>query len=794
MPALPAMHSAPGVEASAEPPSPAPPPRPQRAECRELLGMAALAAVVLSLFYLPVLATPYQLGARDNGRMHAPVKRFVASELAQGRLPEWNPYAGLGTPLVAAAVDGVQHPLNALLLALPVEAAIACWVLVASVLAATGVFTWARQLGATRGGAVVGGLAFALSGPLVSATDNLTFLTAYAALPWMFAAAGAFAAGGGAHRLLGVLAASALCAAAGDPQAWGVALVLAIPYVALVARRSGAGPALRRAGLALAAALAGAAPFVLPVLAWLGHSIRSDGALAADRAMWNLPPARILELAVPGLVRGDPREAVHLAYIALARDGATLPWFASVYLGASVLALAIVGARRRRAALALVLAAGALLWAALGPRGGADRLPLATAFRYAEKLAVWPALLIAVAAALGFGELLARGHRRIALGCGAGAAVLLGAHAALALDAEGWIARAARAGHRLGARPLVENTSSGLLHAGLLLALVALAALLARRAAMARAAPVALGIACVLDLAGGNGFAYVLVPPAETTPPPLATALVRVDPSARVSSPFSMREDRWRELGHFGSAWRWGRRALVASWNTEAGIGNLDPYTALAEARLKRFLAAKPPILAQGLFGVGHVVVTEDRGRAERLGLARSAPVLAEDPELPAWLVEIPHRPRAYLAGALEEVDEAGALAFALSGGRDGVTVLEAPPPIGYAPPRGNARIVEDAPGDTALEVESDGAGLLVLNDARAPGWTARVDGAEIPVVAANYLARGVWVPAGRHRVEFHYATPGLRAGWLIALLAVLFCLGAAAVERRRALEACDPS
>ena len=387
-----------------------------------------------------------------------------------------------------------------------------------------------------------------------------------------------------------------------------------------------------------------------------------------------------------------------------------------------MLALAIVGARRRRAALALVLAAGALLWAALGPRGGADRLPLATAFRYAEnspsgRRSSSPSQPRSASA----------NSSRAAIGGSRSAAgparpCCLGAHAALALDAEGWIARAARAGHRLGARPLVENTSSGLLHAGLLLALVALAALLARRAAMARAAPVALGIACVLDLAGGNGFAYVLVPPAETTPPPLATALVRVDRSARVSSPFSMREDRWRELGHFGSAWRWGRRALVASWNTEAGIGNLDPYTALAEARLKRFLAAKPPILAQGLFGVGHVVVTEDRGRAEQLGLARSAPVLAEDPELPAWLVEIPHRPRAYLAAAVEQVDEAGALAFALSGGRDGVTVLEAPLPIGYAPPRGNVRIVEDAPGDTALAVESDGAGLLVLNDARAPG------------------------------------------------------------------------
>ncbi len=792
MPALPdAVPTPPGDTAAPPAAAAEPAPRP-RATPGELLAMTALAACVLAVFYVPLLVTPFVLGARDNGRMHAPVKRFVASELAQGRLPEWNPHAGLGTPLVATAVDGVQHPLNALLLVLPPETALTCWALLACVLAATGVFAWARALGATRGGAAVGGLAFALSGPLVSATDNLTFLTAYAALPWVFLAVGAFAVRGGALRLLGVLAASALCAAAGDPQAWGIAILLAVPYGALLGRSAGPGRALRRAALAFSVALAGAAPFVLPVVAWLGHSARAAGALAPDRAMWNLHPARLLELAVPGLVRGRSTEAVHLAYIALTRDRATLPWFASVYLGASVLALALLAARRRRLALGLVAAAGVFLWAALGARAGADRLPLATAFRYAEKLAIWPALLLSVSAALGFGELLARGHRRVALACCAASLLLLGAYGAIALDPQGWVVRLSRAGYRVGAKPLVENASVGCLHAGLILLLVASVVLVARAAALARVAPLLLGVACVLDLSYGNGFAYILVPPAETAPAPLAAALTRADPSVRVASPFPMREDRWPELGQFGSAWRWGRRALLPSWNTEAGVGNLDAYTALAEGRLKRFLAAKPPVSAQGLFAVGAVVVTEGEADA-RAGLPPSTTVLAQDPELPAWALALPHRPRAYLAGDLEQVDEAGALAFATAGGRDGATVLEAPVPPGYAPPHGSARFVRDAPGDTALEVEADGAALLVVNDARVPGWTARVDGAAVPIVAANYLARGVWVPAGKHQVEFRYATPGLRAGWLVALAAVLACAAAAGVERRRAGAAREP-
>jgi uncharacterized membrane protein YfhO len=64
--------------------------------------------------------------------------------------------------------------------------------------------------------------------------------------------------------------------------------------------------------------------------------------------------------------------------------------------------------------------------------------------------------------------------------------------------------------------------------------------------------------------------------------------------------------------------------------------------------------------------------------------------------------------------------------------------------------------------------VAAEGAGLLVLNDVFTTGWTAEVDGRPAEIVPANYLARGVWVPAGAHRVAFRYRTPGLLAGWLI--------------------------
>lgn len=55
------------------------------------------------------------------------------------------------------------------------------------------------------------------------------------------------------------------------------------------------------------------------------------------------------------------------------------------------------------------------------------------------------------------------------------------------------------------------------------------------------------------------------------------------------------------------------------------------------------------------------------------------------------------------------------------------------------------------------IEVETDRPGLLVLNDAWHPWWTAEVDGKETEVLRANVLFRAVEVPAGRHFVRFEF-------------------------------------
>lgn len=67
--------------------------------------------------------------------------------------------------------------------------------------------------------------------------------------------------------------------------------------------------------------------------------------------------------------------------------------------------------------------------------------------------------------------------------------------------------------------------------------------------------------------------------------------------------------------------------------------------------------------------------------------------------------------------------------------------------------------------------------GYLVLSDTYYPGWTARVDGAEVEVMRANYDFRAVFLPKGEHVVVFSYFPRLLWMGAMISL-ATLLALG----------------
>jgi len=70
------------------------------------------------------------------------------------------------------------------------------------------------------------------------------------------------------------------------------------------------------------------------------------------------------------------------------------------------------------------------------------------------------------------------------------------------------------------------------------------------------------------------------------------------------------------------------------------------------------------------------------------------------------------------------------------------------------------ARYLEYDPKRVKLETDADTATVLLLNDKHHPGWKVTVDGKPAQLLRANYLMRGVHLPAGKHVVEFRFAPP----------------------------------
>jgi hypothetical protein len=106
------------------------------------------------------------------------------------------------------------------------------------------------------------------------------------------------------------------------------------------------------------------------------------------------------------------------------------------------------------------------------------------------------------------------------------------------------------------------------------------------------------------------------------------------------------------------------------------------------------------------------------------------------------------------------------------------------------APPVTNldasARIVAESPGHLEVDVDLPWPGHVVVLDSFDPGWRARVDGRETPILRANLAFRAVAVPAGRCRIEMSYRPLSLRLGLLTSALTGLGLLGSVVAASRR--------
>jgi hypothetical protein len=127
--------------------------------------------------------------------------------------------------------------------------------------------------------------------------------------------------------------------------------------------------------------------------------------------------------------------------------------------------------------------------------------------------------------------------------------------------------------------------------------------------------------------------------------------------------------------------------------------------------------------------------------------------------------------PRAFFVReALTVTDAAQRFAILQSPGFDpGQTALVESPLKVESPDSSSVRITSHRSNAMSLDVYCDKTALLVISEIYYPhGWTARLDGQEIPIHKTNHILRSVVVPPGAHTLEFHFEPGEFTAGvWL---------------------------
>ena len=101
-------------------------------------------------------------------------------------------------------------------------------------------------------------------------------------------------------------------------------------------------------------------------------------------------------------------------------------------------------------------------------------------------------------------------------------------------------------------------------------------------------------------------------------------------------------------------------------------------------------------------------------------------------------------------------------------------------------------------PDRLTYSTSSTTGGMVVFSEIYYPaGWRAFVDGAETPIVRADYILRAVEVPAGDHTVEFRFEPQSFAVGHAVAwassgVVVALLAAAAGWVLLRRKKSAAD--
>lgn len=753
-------------------------------------------------FYYPLVFLGRELVDYDAFVYFYPQRAYLAQALLEGRVPLWNPYLFMGVPFLANPQTAVLYPPSWLFLLTPVHVGYTVQLVLHGFLAALFTYLLAtRAFGTSSLAGIVGGLSFAFGGFAVGQTGHLNQLSAAAWLPAVLLCYDrAVVLRSPAWAGLGALA-LALQVLAGHPQETYMTLLALVVYGAVRAPWRHPGPfvwAVVAGGVVGGLGVILAAAQLLPTLELVPLSIRGGGVQWRDAVAGSLPPYLLPRALFP-------------------------PFWLSVasteylgYGGVVALTLGLLALLVARSRFAWFGAAMCCLGLFLAPgennvayRFLFDSVPGFDTFRVpARWLFLWQVGL-AVLASLG-ADWMSHGARvslrrrdlwprlmLVSLVLAAGLAWQLGDGEPLGQRRTPAVWLAVACVTLLSG--FLASSGARRVALGVVVSIAAVELWAAADASPARQAPPAApfqeapGSAAWLAATMGETGRMLSVAQASYIPSNEASLRTTLEGMPEPVIEAAIVATKWREVLNPNLPLQFGLRSadgydggvLPLNWFVRFSALAVPPLDVRPDGVLQSRLEDPPDARVLDLFGVQYVLANAEgpvsRGSEQaRVGdlrvvtrpdaaplaqLVYRASVATNDADALARLGAASFEPRQEIV--LAESDAAASL----SGNAPGQAVE----PTSGGPERWQARV--SLPAD----------GYLLQREAWYPGWRARVDGVEVPMLRANVLFRAIPVPRGDHVVDVSFEPASFERGARLtaAGLAVLVVLLAWPVWRR---------
>jgi hypothetical protein len=803
----------------------------------------ALLALLLAL-YLPYLSGQRCFSREDLTYFYEPICRYIGEALRQGRIPLWNPYLYCGMSHIALSSPSPFYPPNIVFAFFPFSVALACLMVLHQWLAGAGMFLLIRSWGWGRLSASVAGIALSLCGYCFSLQTIYTFLGSICWIPLILWAMNCLRHRQLSWQLIGITTvtiSTALMFAGGRPEIAFPALLVIVLY-GLASQQT-----FKRAMPLMLAIAAGAlisSPIMVPLWEWFIVSPRVNGlpppvvlAFSANWYDW-------FGVCVANAF-GDTDYFKNPFTLLIRTQFSNQPLIWSCFLGMPVLMLALCSMfdrtwKQRWFMLAGLILTGLMASAKWLPFSVAllQCLPVLGALRYPVKLMIFPILILTIMAARGVFALLqeekfnawmirAMWAATLPVACLALAPICYADFAASVLHLFCPICPAAivnMAVERIGSASLIAAVEG--------LTLCLLVTLFARKAISDRIFAITLPAIVVLVMVAPANQLLQRSAPADfysknlnlpDTYLPKHNRFYTIFVGYSYCPPNLAEESSGNDL----KTYEYNKTILFPNTNMDTKIPSSFGYEGAPtgqylrmweEARktgyLSRLSADQSSLHDVPLWRMCQLTATSQiNGQISRVTRASTTNIpqldnqlfdlVTEDPQLDLRAYHVRDAlPRAYFSSNWKWINNEEPWLNELSTSQDAdfspahVTLLSAasdanvkdlPSANQSAAPSATDKIefLMDNPEHITLATESEHGRLLVLADQFYPGWQASIDKKVVPIIKANICNRAIFVPAGRHQIDFVYTPESLRSGIALLFVGVFMALIAGLLQVR---------